>query len=32
MEKMKVNQEQIQTLIQQRDGLLPKLMSGEVKI
>ena len=32
MEKMKVNQEQIQTLIQQRDSLLPKLMSGEVKI
>lgn len=32
MEKMKVNQEQIQTLIQQRDGLLPKLMRGEVKI
>ena len=32
MEKMKVNQEQIQTLIQQRDGLLPKLMSGAVKI
>ncbi len=32
MEKMKVNQEQIQTLIQTRDGLLPKLMSGEVKI
>ena len=32
MEKMKVNQEQIQTLTQQRDGLLPKLMSGEVKI
>lgn len=32
MEKMKVNQEQIQTLIQQRDALLPKLMSGEVMI
>ena len=32
MEKMKVNQEQIQTLTQQRDSLLPKLMSGEVKI
>jgi type I restriction enzyme S subunit len=32
MEKMKVNQEQIQTLIQQRDSLLSKLMSGEVKI
>lgn len=26
------NQQQIQTLIQQRDDLLPKLMSGEVKI
>lgn len=32
MEKMKVNQEQIQTLTQTRDSLLPKLMSGEVKI
>lgn len=32
MEKMKVNQNQIQTLIQTRDSLLPKLMSGEVKI
>ncbi len=32
MEKMKVNQQQIQTLIQQRDSLLPKLMSSEVKI
>ena len=30
--KMKQNNNQIQTLIQQRDGLLPKLMSGEVKI
>ena len=26
------NNKQIQTLIQQRDSLLPKLMSGEVKI
>ena len=26
------NQKQIQTLIQTRDGLLPKLMSGEVKV
>ena len=32
MKKMKLNQEQIQTLTQQRDSLLPKLMSGEVKI
>ncbi len=31
-EKIKANEMQIQTLIQQRDGLLPKLMSGEVKI
>ena len=30
--KMKHNNKQIQTLIQQRDSLLPKLMSGEVKI
>ena len=30
--KMKQNNNQIQTLIQQRDSLLPKLMSGEVKI
>jgi type I restriction enzyme S subunit len=30
--KMKQNNNQIQTLTQQRDGLLPKLMSGEVKI
>ena len=30
--KMKQNNKQIQTLIQQRDSLLPKLMSGEVKI
>ncbi|MBE6312506.1 MAG: hypothetical protein E7076_05065 [Bacteroidales bacterium] len=31
-EKMENNQKQIQTLIQMRDGLLPRLMSGEVKI
>lgn len=31
-DKIYNNQEQIQTLIQQRDGFLPKLMSGEVKI
>lgn len=30
--KMKQNNKQIQTLIQTRDSLLPKLMSGEVKI
>ena len=30
--KMKHNNKQIQTLIQQRGSLLPKLMSGEVKI
>ena len=30
--KMINNQKQIQTLIQTRDGLLPRLMSGEVKI
>lgn len=30
--KILLNKQQIQTLIQQRDGLLPKLMSGEVKI
>ena len=30
--KMEDNNKQIQTLIQQRDSLLPKLMSGEVKI
>ena len=30
--KIDNNNKQIQTLIQQRDGLLPKLMSGEVKI
>ena len=32
MKKCFYNREQIQTLIQQRDSLLPKLMSGEVKI
>ena len=32
IEKEEKNIKQIQTLIQQRDGLLPKLMSGEVKI
>ena len=31
-EKTMNNNKQIQTLIQQRDALLPKLMSGEVKI
>ena len=31
-EKMENNQKQIQTLIQTRDGLLPRLMGGEVKI
>lgn len=31
MKKCFYNSEQIQTLIQTRDGLLPKLMSGEVK-
>ena len=30
--KMHNNNKQIQTIIQQRDSLLPKLMSGEVKI
>ena len=30
--KMKYNNNQIQTLIQTRDGLLPRLMGGEVKI
>ena len=30
--KMEDNNQQIQTLTQQRDSLLPKLMSGEVKI
>ncbi|MBQ8020049.1 MAG: restriction endonuclease subunit S [Paludibacteraceae bacterium] len=32
LQKMENNNKQIQTLIQTRDGLLPKLMSGEVKI
>ena len=32
MKKCFYNREQIQNLIQQRDSLLPKLMSGEVKI
>ena len=31
-EKVENNNKQIQTLIQTRDGLLPRLMSGEVKI
>ncbi len=31
-DKMENNQEQINTLIQTRDGLLPRLMSGEIKI
>ncbi len=31
-EKMENNQKQIQTLIQTRDGLLPRLMGGEVKL
>ena len=31
-EKILLNKQQIQTLTQQRDGLLPKLMSGKVKI
>ena len=31
-EKMENNQKQIQTLIQTRDGLLPRLMGGEIKI
>lgn len=31
-EKILLNKKQIQTLIQKRDSLLPKLMSGEVKI
>ena len=30
--KIRNNQKQIQTLIQTRDGLLPRLMSGEVKV
>ena len=32
LQKIENNNNEIQTLIQQRDGLLPKLMSGEVKI
>lgn len=32
IQKMQINNKQIQTLIQKRDSLLPKLMSGEVKI
>lgn len=32
IEKIRRNNKQIQTLIQTRDGLLPRLMSGEVKI
>lgn len=32
LQKIENNNKQIQTLIQQRDSLLPKLMSGEVKI
>lgn len=31
-EKILLNKQKIQTLTQQRDGLLPKLMSGKVKI
>ena len=31
-EKLRTNKQQIRTLIQTRDGLLPRLMSGEVKI
>lgn len=31
-DKIYSNQKQIQTLIQTRDGLLPRLMSGEIKI
>ena len=30
--KIRNNQKQIQTLIQTRDGLLPRLMGGEVKL
>ena len=30
--KIYSNQKQIQTLIQMRDGLLPRLMNGEIKI
>lgn len=32
LRKMENNNEQINTLIQTRDGLLPRLMSGEIKI
>jgi type I restriction enzyme S subunit len=32
LQKIENNNKQIQTLIQQRDALLPTLMSGEVKI
>jgi type I restriction enzyme S subunit len=31
-EKIKANQKQIQTLEKLRDTLLPKLMSGEVRV
>ena len=31
-EKIKTNQQQIQTLTQLRDTLLPKLMSGEIRV
>lgn len=31
-EKINRNKQQIQTLIQTRDGLLPRLMSGEIKV
>ena len=31
-EKMENNQKQTQTLIQTRDGLLPRLMSGDIKV
>lgn len=31
-DKIENNQEQINTLIQTRDGLLPRLMSGEIKV
>ena len=30
--KIMMNNKQIQTLIQTRDGLLPRLMGGEVKV
>ena len=32
LRKMENNNEQINTLIQTRDGLLPKLMSNEIKL